>query len=78
MSYKSSSSKISETFNTADTAPGPNGHAESKYVAEHLIIFASQKSGLLCLIDRAGQIAGAVDPAGIRSSDEWFPSIIIT
>ena len=78
MSYKSSSSKIPETVFTDMTAPGPNGYAESKYVAEHLVNYASQTSDLLCSIARVGQIAGPVDHAGLWSPDEWFPSMIIT
>ncbi len=78
MSYRSYSSKIPETLITADTASGPNGYAESKNVAEHLVDYASQKFGFLCSIARAGQIAGAVEHTGIWSPDEWFPSLIIT
>ena len=78
ISHEPSSSKIPETLITADTALGLNGYAESKKVAEHLLDYASQKSGLLCSIARVGQIAGAVDRAGIWSPDEWFPSMIIT
>ena len=78
MSYRSASSKTSEALITAVTAPGPNGYAESKYVAKHLVDYAFQKFGFLCSIARVGQVAGAVDHAEIWSPDEWFPSIIIS
>lgn len=78
MSYRSASSKTPEALFTADTAPGPNGYAESKNVAEHLVNYASQKLGLLCLIARVGQIAGAVEHNGIWNPDEWFPSMIVS
>ena len=78
MSYKSSSSMTPETIITADTAPGPNGYAESKSVAESLLDYASQKHGFLCSVARVGQIAGSVHHAGIWNPDEWFPSMIIT
>lgn len=78
MFHRSTSSKIPETLITSDSAPGPNGYADSKYVAEHLVQYASQKSRLLCSTARVGQIAGAVDHAGLWSPDEWFPCMIIT
>ena len=78
MSYRSPSFKVPETLITADTAPGPNGYAESKNIAEHLVNYASQKLGCLSSIARVGQIAGAIDHAGVWSPDEWFPSMMIT
>ena len=78
MSYRSASFRVPENLITDDTAPGPNGYAGSKSVAEHLVDYASQKLGVLSSIARVGQIAGAVDHAGVWSTDEWFPSMIIT
>ena len=78
MSYRPASFKVPERLITDDTAPGPNGYAESKSVAEHLIDYASQRLGLDSSIARVGQIAGAIGHAGVWSPDEWFPSMIIT
>ena len=78
MFYRPASFKVPERLITDDTAPGPNGYAESKSVAEHLIDYASAKLGLVSSIARVGQIAGAIDHAGLWSPDEWFPSMMIT
>lgn len=65
---------------TADTAPGPNGYSESKYVAEQIIDYAAQtvSSGPSFAFSRVGQIAGAANHSCMWNKDEWFPSMIIS
>lgn len=80
MSYRSISGKTPEEPVTANTAPGPNGYAESKYVAEQIIDHASQRLSLgpSLAFARVGQIAGAAKHYGIWNKAEWFPSMIIS
>lgn len=80
ISYRSMSGKTPEKPITADTAPGPNGYAESKYVAEQMIDYAAQRGspGPSLAFARVGQIAGAATHSGIWNKDEWFPSMIIS
>ena len=78
--YGSTTGKTPEMIVTADTAPGPVGYAESKYVAEQIIDYAAQTlaSTTSLAFARVGQIAGAVKYAGMWNKDEWFPSMIIS
>ncbi|KAK3174025.1 putative NRPS-like protein biosynthetic cluster [Lepraria neglecta] len=80
ISYCSESGKTPEKPVTADSAPGPNGYSQSKYVAEHIIDYATQTvpSGFSLAFARVGQIAGATNHSGIWNKDEWFPSMIIS
>lgn len=80
ISYRSESGKTPEKLVTADSAPGPNGYSESKYVAEHIIDYAAQTVcyGPSLAFTRVGQIAGAANHSGIWNKDEWFPSMIIS
>ena len=80
ISYHSTHGKTPEKPVTADTAPGPSGYSESKYVAEQIIEHAAQtvSSGPSLAFARVGQIAGAAKRSGIWSKDEWFPSMIIS
>ncbi|KAL8782765.1 MAG: hypothetical protein Q9195_009570 [Heterodermia aff. obscurata] len=78
MSYRSPSTKTPETVIHEDTAPGPNGYAASKYIAERLLEHATTKLPVSASIARAGQIAGAADHAGLWSKAEWFPSLVLS
>ncbi|KAF6228467.1 hypothetical protein HO133_008197 [Letharia lupina] len=80
ISNRSTSGKALEKPITADTAPGPNGYSESKYVAEQIIDYAAQtvSSGPSIAFSRVGQIAGAANHSGMWNKDEWFPSMIIS
>lgn len=79
MSYRHLSPPIPETVITADTAPGPNGYAESKYVSENLLAHAAQRfsSPQLSFI-RVGQLAGAAHHRSVWNKAEWFPSLVIS
>lgn len=80
ISYRSTTGKTPEKPVVADTAPGPNGYPESKYVAEQIIEYAAQSVsfGPSAAFARVGQIAGAANYSGIWNKDEWFPSMIIS
>lgn len=72
--------RISEQPFTAGETPGPSGYADSKYVAEQIIEHAAQKmsAGTSLAFARVGQIAGAVNHAGMWNKAEWFPSMVIS
>ena len=78
MSYRSARAQIPEKVITADEAPGANGYAESKYVSEQLLHHASHRLPVKASIARVGQIAGAVNHAGVWNKAEWFPSMAIS
>ena len=78
MSYGSSSQKIPEEVISTDSAPGPNGYAESKYLSERLLEHAAQRLSIDTVFARVGQIAGPVRHAGLWNKTEWFPSLVIS
>ena len=80
ISYCSTDGKTPEKPVTADTAPGPNGYSQSKYIAEQIIDYAAQavRSSPSFAFARVGQIAGAANYSGIWNKAEWFPSMIIS
>lgn len=80
MSSSLNAEKIPEQPFTADETPGLNGYGDSKYVAEQIIEYAAQNMspGSSPAFARVGQIAGAVDHAGMWSKAEWFPSMVIS
>ncbi|KAJ5814169.1 acetyl-CoA synthetase-like protein [Penicillium pulvis] len=68
------------------TTPAPNGYANSKYVAEHLLAHAVQQSsdslasahvGQVA-VARVGQVAGPIRSRGLWNKTEWFPSLILS
>lgn len=78
MSYRSTSRQTPEEVVFDDIAPGPNGYAESKYLSERLLDYATQRLAINASFARVGQIAGAVNYAGLWNKAEWFPSLVIS
>ncbi|APA15728.1 hypothetical protein sscle_15g104980 [Sclerotinia sclerotiorum 1980 UF-70] len=86
MSYKTASGSTPEKIILPSTNPyqptlGPNGYAESKYLSELLISYASDKfstKGYQFSLARVGQIAGPVKNKGIWNKTEWLPSLILS
>ena len=78
MSYGSSSQIIPEEVISANSAPGPNAYAESKFISERLLDHAARKLSIDTTFARVGQIAGPVHHAGIWNKAEWFPSLVIS
>lgn len=68
------------------TTPAPNGYANSKYVAEHLLAYAAQQSSDSLASDqfgqvavaRVGQVAGPIRSRGLWNKTEWFPSLVLS
>ncbi|KAJ5768772.1 hypothetical protein N7520_003331 [Penicillium odoratum] len=60
--------------------PGPNGYANSKYCAEHILAEVPEKSAgaLHPGFSRVGQIAGPVRSSGLWNKAEWFPSLVLS
>ncbi|KAJ5531965.1 acetyl-CoA synthetase-like protein [Penicillium frequentans] len=59
------------------TIPAPNGYANSKYIAEHLLAHAVQQ-GYNPALARVGQVAGPIRSHGLWSKSEWFPSLVLS
>ena len=78
MSHGSSFQEIPEEVISSDSAPGPNGYAESKYLSERLLEYAAQRLSIDTVVARVGQIAGPVRHAGVWNKTEWFPSLVIS
>lgn len=62
----------------ASTTPAPNGYANSKYIAEHLIGHASEKGLARAFFARVGQVSGSIRSPGLWSKSEWFPSLVLS
>ena len=74
----SSNSTVPESIIDDPSAPAATGYGESKYIAEKLLAYATQKLGLqACIIPRLGQITGATCSLGRWNRNEWLPSLII-
>jgi len=78
MSYRSPSKKTPEQVVYTDKVPGPNGYAESKYLAELLLEYSTRKLSISTSFARVGQIAGAANHEGLWNKAEWFPSLVIS
>ena len=80
MPYQPTHATVSEDIVIADSMTGPNGYADSKYVAEQIVWHAAEKFPPNCSLAfaRVRQVAGAVRIRGLWSKNEWFPSLIIS
>ena len=67
---------IPETVISDWCAAESMGYAESKSIAERLLVAAGEKSGLRTAICRLGQIAGPTTKSGAWNKREWIPSVI--
>ena len=78
MAHSSSSGKTPERIIHDAASPARNGYAESKYIAELLLDYASRKLSINTSIARVGQLAGAAKYSGLWNKSEWFPSLILS
>lgn len=78
MCHRNPSERIPEMVIYDETAPGLNGYAQSKYVAELLLEHARYTIPLRTCFARVGQIAGSVNHPGLWNKAEWFPSLVIS
>ncbi|KAH8110852.1 acetyl-CoA synthetase-like protein [Phellopilus nigrolimitatus] len=62
-----------EPLATPDIAIGA-GYTESKWVSEHILRIASEKTPLSASVVRCGQMSGG--PSGAWNTHEWFPSLV--
>ncbi|KAF7595540.1 hypothetical protein BBP40_005575 [Aspergillus hancockii] len=77
MGHQTESHITPEAVITTNT-PAPNGYANSKYLSEQLLDFATRKGTIRASFARLGQIAGAVRSAGLWNKAEWFPSLVLS
>lgn len=59
-------------------SPAPNGYANSKYLAEQLLLHAARNGSKGMSLARVGQVAGAVRSPGLWNKNEWLPSLILS
>lgn len=60
------------------SVPQTPGYGASKYIAEHVLDYASGQLNISVGIARVGQVAGPVNSAGPWNKREWFPSLVIS
>ncbi|PQE15461.1 NRPS-like enzyme protein [Rutstroemia sp. NJR-2017a BVV2] len=63
------------------SAPLPMGYAESKFIAENILDYASKQEKLKNVdlkVARVGQIAGPAYTSGVWNKSEWMPSMVVT
>ncbi|KAJ6164458.1 acetyl-CoA synthetase-like protein [Penicillium chermesinum] len=77
LGHRAESDSIREETVTTST-PAPNGYANSKYIAEHLVSHAAQKGLSRPAYARVGQVAGPIRQAGLWNKAEWFPSLVLS
>ncbi|KAF7884733.1 uncharacterized protein EAF02_005069 [Botrytis sinoallii] len=74
------STPIPETIIEDVSAPLPMGYAESKFISERILDYASKTK--LPTVDikvaRVGQIAGPAYSSGLWNKSEWMPSLVVT
>ncbi|KAL2835427.1 hypothetical protein BJY01DRAFT_259225 [Aspergillus pseudoustus] len=82
MNHRTETGLTPESIITTESL-GPNGYAESKYIAEHLLNHANVQEQDTSLrgsfsFARVGQVAGPVRAPGIWNHTEWFPSLVLS
>ncbi|PSR94668.1 hypothetical protein PHLCEN_2v4400 [Hermanssonia centrifuga] len=73
MTPKSSDPVLEEPIDDVSVASG-TGYSESKWIAECILSFASQKKGVPTTCVRVGQLCGGL--SGYWKEKEYFPSIV--
>lgn len=74
--YQDSSRTIPEDIINLD-GPAVNGYAESRYIAEHLLEYASKKLGTRTLIARLAYVPESIQFPSRWNMNEWLPSLMI-
>ncbi|KAL4871382.1 hypothetical protein BDV12DRAFT_206525 [Aspergillus spectabilis] len=67
---------IPESINPNVKTPADAGYAESKYIAERLLLHASQTLGIKATILRLGQISGPARSPGQWNPNDWIPALV--
>ncbi|KAJ5183863.1 NRPS-like enzyme [Penicillium capsulatum] len=71
-------SKITPESVVSTESLAPNGYANSKYIAEHLLAHAVHTRSIKASFARVGQIAGPASAGGQWNKREWFPSLVLS
>jgi len=58
------------------SASAAGGYAESKYLAERILGYASRKLNMPVVLARVGQVCGALHSTGRWNPKEWIPRLI--
>lgn len=69
---------IPETVSYDDSSPAPMGYGQSKYIAERMLDYATQKLNLTTGAVRIGQIAGTSHNPRGWNRNEWLPSLVLS
>ncbi|KAJ6028558.1 NRPS-like enzyme [Penicillium herquei] len=77
LGHQTETGLIPETVVTT-TTPAPNGYANSKYISEHLLAYATQQGLPHPAFARVGQVAGPIRYPGLWNKSEWFPSVVLS
>ncbi|GLB20862.1 putative NRPS-like protein biosynthetic cluster [Aspergillus tubingensis] len=88
MGHRNSESGLLPETVLTTTTPAPNGYANSKYIAKHLLNYATKqqeeqqndskraRDAPSFSFARVGQVAGAVRSPGLWNRAEWFPRLV--
>jgi thioester reductase-like protein/acyl-coenzyme A synthetase/AMP-(fatty) acid ligase len=69
---------VPETIILDTKVPSPTGYGQSKYIAERILAYASEKLGITTTSVRVGQITGDASRKRGWNVQEWFPSLVIS
>jgi thioester reductase-like protein/acyl-CoA synthetase (AMP-forming)/AMP-acid ligase II len=69
---------VPETVILDTKVPSSTGYGQSKYIAERILAYASEKLAISTISARVGQITGDVSRKRGWNVQEWFPSLIIS
>ncbi|KAF7868623.1 hypothetical protein EAF04_005154 [Stromatinia cepivora] len=73
------STAVPEKIINDTSAPLPMGYAESKFISERILDYASKTmSNVDVKVARVGQTAGPAYASGVWNKYEWMPSLVIT
>jgi len=69
---------VPETVIPDTKVPSSTGYGQSKYIAERILAYASDKLGITTISARVGQITGDASRKRGWNAQEWFPSLVIS
>jgi thioester reductase-like protein/acyl-CoA synthetase (AMP-forming)/AMP-acid ligase II len=69
---------VPETVISDTKVPSSTGYGQSKYIAERILAYASEKLAISTISARVGQITGDASRKRSWNVQEWFPSLVIS
>jgi thioester reductase-like protein len=69
---------VPETVILDTEVPSSTGYGQSKYIAERILAYASEKLGIPTISARVGQITGDASRKRGWNVHEWFPSLVVS